>query len=129
VCARPLAAVVGALALDHTALLGASLAAIAREKGGVFKAGCPAVFPARLPPDAEQALLTAARAAGASPVLRAPPAELLRPCGGLPGTPPARVRCCGVEADLALPGGFQAEPPPLPLPPVLTGHVSSLLPY
>ena len=38
---QPSAAVITSLGLDHTALLGASLASIARHKAGIIKAGCP----------------------------------------------------------------------------------------
>lgn len=40
---RPLAAVITPIALDHQNFLGTSLAAIAREKAGIFRAGAPAV--------------------------------------------------------------------------------------
>ena len=44
VLARPLVSIVTGIALDHTDVLGATLAAIAREKAGIFKPGVPAVF-------------------------------------------------------------------------------------
>lgn len=40
----PLVSVVTAIDLDHTKLLGATRAAIAREKAGIFKKGVPALF-------------------------------------------------------------------------------------
>ena len=42
---RPLAALVTSIDFDHQAFLGRTLAAIARQKTGIFKAGRPAVFP------------------------------------------------------------------------------------
>ncbi len=55
----PLAAVVSAIGLDHQAFLGDTLAAIAREKAGIFKAGRPAVIGAQ-EPEAMAALIEAA---------------------------------------------------------------------
>ncbi|HEX2778806.1 MAG TPA: folylpolyglutamate synthase/dihydrofolate synthase family protein [Gemmatimonadaceae bacterium] len=43
VVARPLAAIVTSIGLDHTDLLGDTLAKIAIEKAGIFKPGAPAV--------------------------------------------------------------------------------------
>jgi len=43
VLAKPLAAVITPIALDHQNFLGDTLAAIAREKAGIFRAGAPAV--------------------------------------------------------------------------------------
>ena len=40
---RPVVAVVTNISLDHTRQLGSTLAAIAGEKAGIFKRGCPAV--------------------------------------------------------------------------------------
>ena len=51
--------VVTRIGLDHTALLGDSLAAIAAEKAGIFKPGAHAVV-ARQEPEAQAALLAAA---------------------------------------------------------------------
>ncbi len=41
---RPLATVVTGIALEHTEVLGGTLSEIAREKGGIFKRGVPAVI-------------------------------------------------------------------------------------
>lgn len=48
----PLVSVITSLSLDHTAILGATLAAIAREKGGIIKPGVPVV----VAPQATEAL-------------------------------------------------------------------------
>ena len=40
---RPLACAVSNISLDHTAILGATVALIAREKAGIFKPGVPVV--------------------------------------------------------------------------------------
>jgi dihydrofolate synthase/folylpolyglutamate synthase len=45
VVTHPLAAVVTSLDYDHQAFLGNTLSAIAAQKAGIFKTGCPAVFP------------------------------------------------------------------------------------
>jgi dihydrofolate synthase / folylpolyglutamate synthase len=63
----PLAAGVTGIALDHVELLGGTLEAIAREKGGIFKAGRPAVVGEGDPARAAL-LLDAASSAGADPV-------------------------------------------------------------
>ncbi len=64
----PCATAVTALGLDHTELLGDSLAAIAREKAGIFRAGVQAVV-ARQPEEAAQVLVEEAARVGA-PLVR-----------------------------------------------------------
>jgi dihydrofolate synthase/folylpolyglutamate synthase len=63
-CARPRLTAVTRVGLDHTELLGETLAAIAREKAGIFRSQVPAVV-AEQPPEALAALEVAAVAAGA----------------------------------------------------------------
>jgi folylpolyglutamate synthase/dihydropteroate synthase len=76
VVAAPVAVGVAALDFDHTELLGRTLAAIATEKAGAFRAGVPAVtVPQRA--DALDALAAAAAAAKA-PLWLADPAQLAR---------------------------------------------------
>ncbi len=58
---NPLVSVITPIALDHTQWLGASLAEIAAEKAGIFKAGRPAVSAAQRP-DARKVLVAAASA-------------------------------------------------------------------
>lgn len=60
-------AVVAAIALDHQEFLGSSLDAIAREKAGVLRPACPAVFSPQ-PPEAAAALLEEAAKRGARAV-------------------------------------------------------------
>jgi dihydrofolate synthase/folylpolyglutamate synthase len=67
-CARPRLTAVTRVGLDHTELLGETLTAIAREKGGIFRSQVPAVV-AEQPPEALVALEAAAAAAGAPLVL------------------------------------------------------------
>lgn len=50
-------AIITSIAFDHQATLGHSLAEIAFEKAGIFKAGKPAIFPANLPPEARTVIL------------------------------------------------------------------------
>ncbi len=63
---RPLVCAVSRIGLDHTELLGETLAAIAREKAGIFKAGVPAVVAHDQPPEAMAALRSEARRRGAA---------------------------------------------------------------
>ncbi len=61
---RPAATVIASIGLDHTALLGTTLDAIAREKAGILKPGVPAVTLAE-PPEALGAIAEEARRVGA----------------------------------------------------------------
>lgn len=61
VIAPPALAVVTTIALEHTAILGDTLGAIAREKGGIIKPGSRLVT--GTPPDSEAGLVLAAMAA------------------------------------------------------------------
>ena len=63
VCA-PLACAITSIAFDHEAILGDTLAQIAREKAGICKAGVP-LFLGRLPPEADARVAESAAAAGA----------------------------------------------------------------
>jgi len=62
----PRVSVVTSIALDHTEWLGETLAAVAREKAGVLRSGRPVVLGPQ-EPEAERALLDAAREIGARP--------------------------------------------------------------
>src|ERR1043166_1368337 len=64
---RPLAAAVTSIGWDHTEYLGHSLAEIAREKAGIFKAGCPAVL-GPMDPDIRDLIVREAERAGASDI-------------------------------------------------------------
>ncbi len=64
---RPLVAVVTTIGLDHTEYLGPTLADIAREKAGIFKAGVPVVI-AEPDPTVAGWLVEHAEGVGASPV-------------------------------------------------------------
>ena len=61
---RPAASAVTAVSLEHTALLGDTLAEVAREKAGIFKRGVPAVV-GDVPPEALAAVRAVAADAGA----------------------------------------------------------------
>jgi dihydrofolate synthase/folylpolyglutamate synthase len=56
----PLAAAITSIALDHEAQLGGTLAAVAREKAGVIKAGIPVVC-GPLPPEADHVVAETCR--------------------------------------------------------------------
>jgi len=64
----PLVAAVTAIGLDHREYLGETLTEIAIEKAGIFKAGVPAVI-GEYDPVIRDTLVSAARRAGASPVV------------------------------------------------------------
>lgn len=66
VIARPVACAITSISLEHTAVLGSTLQAIAREKAGILKPGVPYVL-GRLPPVAEQTITAVAREVGAGP--------------------------------------------------------------
>jgi dihydrofolate synthase/folylpolyglutamate synthase len=86
----PVVAGVTSIGVDHTEYLGDSIAAIAREKGGIFKHDVPAVF-GPVSEDARQALVAAAAASGARPIIAAN--ELYRPTG-------IRVHSAGTTFDV-----------------------------
>jgi len=71
---EPVASAIEVIALDHQAVLGTTLAAIAREKAGILRRGVPAWSSAR--EEAADALLAAAREIGA-------PLRLLGPDAGV----------------------------------------------
>ena len=78
---RAVVTVVTSIGLDHTALLGPNIAAIAREKAAVFAAGAPAF--SAIQPDAAVVEICAAAARAGVPVTFVPP--LARAPLGLPG--------------------------------------------
>ncbi|MDF5727997.1 MAG: bifunctional folylpolyglutamate synthase/dihydrofolate synthase [Rhizonema sp. PD38] len=53
VCENPLVTIITSIALEHTQVLGPTVAHIAVEKAGILKPGCPVVL-GSLPPDAEE---------------------------------------------------------------------------
>lgn len=61
--AEPMAAAITSIGLDHQALLGSTLAGIAREKAGVIKPGIPVVA-GRLPGEADAVIEDVCRAQG-----------------------------------------------------------------
>ncbi len=56
VIAKPLASVIVPIGLDHTAILGDTLEAIAFEKAGIIKKGCPVVVACNQPKAVQQVL-------------------------------------------------------------------------
>jgi dihydrofolate synthase/folylpolyglutamate synthase len=73
----PLATAVTTISTEHTAILGDTLAAIAREKAGILKHGAPVVL-GPLPAEADAAIAEVAARVGAGAVVRvrrAPPEE------------------------------------------------------
>ena len=86
----PMVAGVTSIGVDHTEYLGDTIAQIAREKGGIFKHGVPAVY-GPVSDVARDALLTAASDAGAEPVVAA--LDLYRPRG-------IRVTASGTEFEV-----------------------------
>ncbi|RVU15286.1 bifunctional folylpolyglutamate synthase/dihydrofolate synthase [Methylobacterium oryzihabitans] len=66
---RPAAAVVTPIGRDHAEYLGDTVAAVAGEKAGIFRRGCPAVIAPQDYPDADRVLCERAEASGANPIL------------------------------------------------------------
>jgi dihydrofolate synthase/folylpolyglutamate synthase len=66
---HPAAAVVTSIGHDHAEYLGTTLEAIAGEKAGIFKRGCPAVIAPQDYLEADATLRDAAERVGASPIL------------------------------------------------------------
>ena len=69
VVARPAAAAITAISMDHREFLGDTLAAIAAEKAGIIKPGAPSVSGAQ-PPEVAAVLRDAAERAGSELLLR-----------------------------------------------------------
>lgn len=67
VVSKPLATAITSIALDHTAILGSTLSAIAREKAGIFKMDVPVML-GPLGSEALAAVLEVAEDVGAEPV-------------------------------------------------------------
>lgn len=88
---------VTSLGLDHTAILGDTIGEIGYQKGGIFKAGVPAVTSPQ-PPDGMAALSLSAKEVGV-PLLLAPPPEAYGDGMILPGVKGAHQL---VNASLAL---------------------------
>jgi dihydrofolate synthase/folylpolyglutamate synthase len=64
----PIATAITSISLEHTALLGDTLDAIAREKAGILKRGAPVVL-GPLAPEAEAAIRDVAAKVGAGPIV------------------------------------------------------------
>jgi dihydrofolate synthase/folylpolyglutamate synthase len=65
----PIATAITSISLEHTAVLGSTLAAIAREKAGILKPGAPVVL-GPLPAQADAAIVEVATRVGAGPIHR-----------------------------------------------------------
>jgi dihydrofolate synthase/folylpolyglutamate synthase len=98
----PAVAVVTGVALDHEAILGGTLAAIAAEKAGIWKRGRPAIVGASGIAEAVPLLVAAARAAGASPTVVDDAAVAAVPAIALPGSHQRRNAAAAVAAIRAL---------------------------
>jgi dihydrofolate synthase / folylpolyglutamate synthase len=98
----PAVAVVTGVALDHEAILGGTLAAIAAEKSGIWKPGRPAIIGASGLPEAVPILVEAARAAGASATVIDDAAIAAVPPVGLPGAHQRRNAAAAIAAIRAL---------------------------
>ena len=123
----PAVAVVTGVALDHEAILGGTVAAIAAEKAGIWKPGRPAIVGASGLPEAVPLLVEAARAAGAVPLVIDDAAVAAVPAVGLAGEHQRRNAAAAIAAVRALglpiipsalatvrhPGRFEIIEPPL----------------
>lgn len=65
---RPAAAVVTPIGRDHAEYLGDTVEAVATEKAGIFKKGCPAVIAAQDYAEADSVLCRLAESVGADPI-------------------------------------------------------------
>ena len=102
-------AVVTGVALDHEAILGSTLEAIAREKAGIFKPGRAAVVGASGEPDAVPLLAQHARAAGVAQLRVIDDAAIAAvPAVGLPGEH-QRANAAAALAAIEL-AGLRADP-------------------
>ncbi|WP_437934816.1 bifunctional folylpolyglutamate synthase/dihydrofolate synthase [Sorangium sp. So ce341] len=125
VLAAPLCTAITSIAFDHVALLGPTLADIAREKAGILKPGAPVVL-GPLDPEADAAIEAAALAIAAGPRLRVARAERGGSAGeiavgrageiavGCAGASARATRVAGpgrpaLEVELGLRGAHQAE--------------------
>src|SRR5262245_9554013 len=79
---RPLAAAITTVGLDHTAVLGPTREAIAREKAGIFKSGTPA-FTGALDPGPREVVAQIAAALGCPLTEVAPPSPVERTPRGI----------------------------------------------
>jgi dihydrofolate synthase/folylpolyglutamate synthase len=98
----PAVAVVTGVALDHEAILGGSIAAIAAEKAGIWKRGRPAIVGASGLAEAVPGLIAAARAAGAPVTVVDDAAIAAVPPVGLPGAHQRRNAAAAIAAVRAL---------------------------
>jgi dihydrofolate synthase/folylpolyglutamate synthase len=98
----PAVAVVTGVALDHEAILGGTIAAIAGEKAGIWKPGRPAIVGASGLDEAVAMLVAAARAAGALPRVIDAAAIAAVPAIGLPGEHQRRNAAAAIAAIEAL---------------------------
>ena len=99
---HPAACCITSISLDHTAVLGDTVAQIAGEKAGIIKPGCPVVF-AEQTPEALAVLLEAAGEKGA-PIYQAEPViPLSQTRAG------SRFLCGDTELCIPLLGDFQME--------------------
>ena len=98
----PAACVVTGVALDHEAILGDTIAAIAAEKAGIWKPGRPAIIGASGVAEAVPLLEAAARAVGAIPRVIDDAAIAAVPPVGLPGEHQRRNAAAAIAAARAL---------------------------
>jgi dihydrofolate synthase/folylpolyglutamate synthase len=98
----PAVCVVTGVALDHEAILGGTIAAIAGEKAGIWKAGRPAIVGASGVAEAVPVLVAAAAAAGAPVTIVDDAAIAAVPPVGLPGAHQRRNAAAAIAAVRAL---------------------------
>jgi dihydrofolate synthase/folylpolyglutamate synthase len=98
----PAVAVVTGVALDHEAILGETLAKIAAEKAGIWKADRPAIIGASGLAEAVPVLVEAARATGASVTVIDEALVAAVPPVGLPGQHQRRNAAAAIAATQAL---------------------------
>jgi dihydrofolate synthase / folylpolyglutamate synthase len=103
---HPLVSIITSISWDHWERLGNSIAAIAREKAGILKSGCPAVI-GELPPDA-QAVVSKRLAELNCPAVWVKPAQRIETESGGHATSTLPLACYnGLEYPLPLAGEVQ----------------------
>jgi len=99
----PLVTAITSIALDHTDVLGPTLAHVAREKAGILKPGSPVVL-GPLNPEADRVIAEVAAAVGAGPIWRVGVGE-----GGEGEAREIQVARRGRGVDVVGPGGRRAS--------------------
>ncbi len=100
---NPIVSVITPIGLDHTAVLGPTIEAIAGEKAGIIKNGCPCVAAFGQPESVKKVLEAAAREKGSDIVFGGQPNILENSIFG------SRFEYCGKEYKVGMMGRYQVQ--------------------